>query len=324
MQCHELRHIADSYLGDELLVETNHEIISHLESCAACRGELAARRVLRARLRQAILNAPELQMRPEFAASLRAQVRGNANRKNLFGAFNVRPAWLAAAACLVIAGAFALRTIQNRHDPATPSRQIADLGQKSSSEKEAKFQPTPAVDADVAVRASLAGMTKGAAGDHRNCAVEFRLARQPIALEEAAKKYDQAYVGLTDAVMQGGREFAEQTTLVKAHSCVFENRRFGHIILKHQGRLVSVLVTALDGAKGVPAGLIDSANEVNGIVAACGQVGEYQVSCFRTGGHAVFVVSDLSEKENLKLARALAPLLYEHMASAEMKAAGEV
>ena len=31
MQCREFRDIADSYLGNELIVETNHEVISHLE-----------------------------------------------------------------------------------------------------------------------------------------------------------------------------------------------------------------------------------------------------------------------------------------------------
>ena len=44
MQCCDLREVADSYLSDELLVETNHEVIVHLEACADCHRELSARR----------------------------------------------------------------------------------------------------------------------------------------------------------------------------------------------------------------------------------------------------------------------------------------
>lgn len=321
MQCHELRRMADSYLGDELLVETNHEVLAHLESCAACRSELAARRELRARLRQAILNAPEMQMRPEFAAKLRAQVRANANKKKFFGMFDARTAWLTAAACLVIAWAFGMRAIQNSYPPASASRQTIDLRPESSSAKDTELQPTPAIDAEVAVRARLAVMTEAAAGDHRNCAVRFRLAQQPIELNVAGKEYDRAYTDLTNAVMRGGGEFAGQLTLVKAHSCVFENRRFGHIILKHQGRLVSVLVTELvagpDQSSDLSAESTEFSKGTEPIVATCSKVDGYQVACFNTGGHAVFVVSDLSEEENMTVARRLATPVYKHVARAE-------
>src|SRR5260370_2073562 len=74
MQCREFREIADSYLGNELIVETNHEVISHLEHCAECRRELAARRELRSQLREAFIKAPEHQMRPEFAQRLSTQL----------------------------------------------------------------------------------------------------------------------------------------------------------------------------------------------------------------------------------------------------------
>jgi predicted anti-sigma-YlaC factor YlaD len=47
MQCREFREIADSYLSNELMVETNHGVIAHLEQCAECRQELKARRELR-------------------------------------------------------------------------------------------------------------------------------------------------------------------------------------------------------------------------------------------------------------------------------------
>src|SRR6185369_4093773 len=75
VRCHDFQELADSYLSDELLVETNHDVIRHLETCADCRRELAARRNLRDKLRSGFESAPDLQMRKEFEARLTTQLR---------------------------------------------------------------------------------------------------------------------------------------------------------------------------------------------------------------------------------------------------------
>lgn len=87
MQCREFREIACSFLDDELLVETNHEVIRHLETCASCRRELTARRELRHKLRAAITRAPEVRMSDEFVNRLRTQLHGQTRRGRLFGGF---------------------------------------------------------------------------------------------------------------------------------------------------------------------------------------------------------------------------------------------
>lgn len=45
--CQPLRELLDSYLSGELLVETNHELLRHLDRCAECSAELERRRRLR-------------------------------------------------------------------------------------------------------------------------------------------------------------------------------------------------------------------------------------------------------------------------------------
>ena len=42
MECRDVREMADSFLGEELLTETNHEILRHLETCPVCRAELGS------------------------------------------------------------------------------------------------------------------------------------------------------------------------------------------------------------------------------------------------------------------------------------------
>ena len=87
MQCHDFRDIACLFLDDELLVETNHEVIRHLESCAGCRRELAARRNIRVKLRAAISSAPELQMTETFVERLRLELQSQTHWRKFFGAF---------------------------------------------------------------------------------------------------------------------------------------------------------------------------------------------------------------------------------------------
>jgi len=64
MECRDVREMADSFLGDELLTETNHEILRHLESCPVCRADLASRRELREGVRRAFQRAPDLSPSP--------------------------------------------------------------------------------------------------------------------------------------------------------------------------------------------------------------------------------------------------------------------
>ena len=77
MNCKDFREIADSYLSDELLVETNHDVLRHLENCADCRCELAARRDLRERLREAVHSAPQSRINANFAVKLKNDLREN-------------------------------------------------------------------------------------------------------------------------------------------------------------------------------------------------------------------------------------------------------
>lgn len=317
MQCRDFREVADSYLSDELLVETNHDVIAHLEACADCRRELAARRELRSTLRASFAHAEELRMREEFAARLRTQLRATAMGTATSPATRSR-AWLAIAACLLVAATFGLVAMWQRQRVRTPSPQIAgDLPNSNDAGAKPTAAPPRSADTGGEVNVVLAGLSEAAVGDHRDCAVKFRLPEEPIDLEEAGRKYDRAYLGLTKAVRTRGDESFNDVELIEAHSCDFEGHRFAHIVFRHRGRLVSLLVTRLERPSGSPAKQAPTENDPRGQVIACSQVGGYQTSCFQTARHAVFVVSDLSEAENLALARRLARPVYEHIARAE-------
>src|SRR6266481_6248623 len=252
MRCREFRDIADSYLGNELIVETNHEVISHLEHCSECRRELAARRELRSQLREAFIKAPENQMSEEFGQRLSARLHEQAfgrsvtplPRRGWHPAVTLRrTSWLALAACLVLAVGFGLVLVRQRMLEQSSQQGRQDLAGR---------QPTPSYPAQlnpgIPVSIVKTELARDAAGDHRDCAVHFRLAEKPIDLEVAGRKYDPVYVNLTKAVLSQG-SIPLDAEFVEAHSCVFEGRRFAHIILRYHGHLVSFLVTEMGDSK---------------------------------------------------------------------------
>ena len=270
MQCRDFRELADSYLSDELLVETNHDVIRHLETCPDCRRELAARRELRSKLRAGFENAPDLQMSEEFAGRLTAQLRDAGFSRARFSSTR----YLAIAASLLIVAALGFIVMQQRWR-----------------------QQTAAV------------LTASVVGDHRDCALNHRLEERPIDLHEAGRKYDSAYINLVSAVMPDGK-LPAGAEFVDAHSCVFKGRRFGHVILRYRSELVSVLVTNIEpqdhnSSKGVKEAVAEA------------QMDGFQLAHFETARHAVYVVSGLSDAENLSIAQAIEPSVARHIKDAE-------
>jgi len=320
MQCREFREIADSYLSNELMVETNHGVIAHLEQCAECRQELKARRELRGKLREAFIKAPENQVLPEFVARLSTQLHDYSLDKS--GAPLVSPrrsqrsmtrtqtTWLALAACLLLAMGLGLVVVRKRLVESKAPREIAVSKPKTND--------APELNPGLPVSIVKTELAKSAVGDHRDCAIKFRLAEKPIDLEVAGQKYDPVYINLTKAVLSQQGAAPLDAQFVEAHSCVFEGRRFAHIVLKYHGQLVSFLVTDIEPTKDVQPESVRRAAEPQLIT--CSQFDGYTVSWFETARHAVFIVSDLPEGDNLALARALAPSVFAHIMRTENEA----
>src|SRR5262249_56670956 len=82
MDCRNFKEMLDSFLSGELLVETNHSVLRHVELCAACRAELAARRQLRDWLRSACLKET---MSADGYARLHERLRAEARRGGMAG-----------------------------------------------------------------------------------------------------------------------------------------------------------------------------------------------------------------------------------------------
>jgi anti-sigma factor RsiW len=257
MECRDVRELADSFLSEQLLVETTHDILRHLAQCPSCREEIDSRRRLRTALRGAFERSPDLRAAPEFLASIGQRVHEQQSRRR--SAWTWRPMMAIAASLLLVT--------------------------------------TVALGGREWLGASL---LHAAVGDHQNCAIRFTLKEKPISLEEAAQRFDPAYLSLIALAPSPARLSNGELTVLERHSCVYDRRRFAHIVLRYRGTLVSVLVTP-DRLARVPSEL-----------AADGT----SVSSFRVGRFAAFVVSSASDAETREIAAAVAGPLKNALAGA--------
>ena len=211
MECRDVREMADSFLAEELLTETNHEILRHLETCPLCREDLEARRALRAAVQRAFYSVRDFAPSDDFMTRLRTTLEDASHKVPARRRIRFQTWWtLAATVLLVVALGLAYRGRD----------WIATTG----------------------------ALARAAVGDHLNCALHFRLAEKPITLEEAARRYDVAYRVLETLPPNDVTTGVGTAHVLERHSCVYGGRRFAHIVLDYRGTRVSLLVTAVDGS----------------------------------------------------------------------------
>jgi len=269
MNCRDVRAVADSFLTEEWLTETNHDVLQHLDSCVTCRTEIDARRRLRTALRTSFDRATELQPPVGFADRLRDQLREASVHRHRRSTF---PRWFALAAGVVLATALAAAVVLNR-----------------------SMAPADA-------------MARDAIGDHRNCALKYRLVRTPVPLEEAAQRFDSAYRLLLSAPPDDMSTPGGLVRVIDRHSCAYGARRFGHVVMQYRDRVVSLLVTAKDGATGVESG--DAIPQVIGR-----PMDGLSVVAVNGTRHAILLVGDLGGTELTQLSRIVSLPLAERVGS---------
>lgn len=250
MECREVRQLAEAFVSEQLLVETTHAIVAHLERCPACRADVAGLRRLKAAGQSAFANTPDLAPRPEFLSLLTVRLQ-QARGKHP----SAWTGWLAMAASLML---------------------VAGLG--------------------FGVRewsmSNLSTLLHAAVGDHRFCALDFKLSERPITLEEAARRFDAVNRRLENIEPSTTTLSGGPLRILERHSCVFDGRRFAHIVLGYQGQAVSLLVTADDGMWAMPASLPVTDG--------------FHATALRGSGHVAFVVSALGDDAVHEVAAAMA------------------
>uniref|UniRef100_Q022I2 Putative transmembrane anti-sigma factor n=1 Tax=Solibacter usitatus (strain Ellin6076) TaxID=234267 RepID=Q022I2_SOLUE len=269
--CEKTRRYMDAYLSNELLVETTHDVLRHLESCPACTAELEIRTRLRSRLKAAVQahTAP-----PHLPALVRKKLHNNQPAR--------WPFYAVAAAAMVIVTTVWLRP------GVTLAPDIADrAGQATYIQK---------------VSAPLAQVFKPGLGDHVHCAFFRRYPPNPPDLHEMETKLGEEYKALLPLM---GPAVPEGYRLVMAHQCTYAGRHFIHLTMRKGSDVISLIITRKNPDETFRT--LSPAADAAGIPLYQASAANYQVAGFESGNYLIYVVSDLKGAANLEIATALAP-----------------
>jgi hypothetical protein len=279
--CERIRRYLDSYISNELLVETNHEVLRHLQSCPACSAELEARTRLKRRLKAAVQGTAV----PEgLEVRVRLHVRGQGSGPALEWRH-----WAVAAALLIAcAAAVVLRPWDRMPDLADRRGQDAFIQRVSQS---------------------IASVLRAGLGDHIHCAVFRRYPKDPPPLEQMAQSMGPTYKPLVPLVKASiGSEYR----MIMAHQCGYGSRRFVHITLRRGSNLISLVVTRKKAGESLAS--MTPATRPAGIPVYQAAASRYEVAAFETDQYLAFVISDLSDQKNLQVAHQLAPAVHAFLA----------
>jgi anti-sigma factor (TIGR02949 family) len=288
--CEKTRKYLDAYVSNELTVETNHEILRHLEGCPACAAEVDSRASLRSRLKAAV-NAQSVP--PELQVRIRGHIQSSRSRSWVdIGWLRAGwPRWAGAMAALVIA---------------------AGLWVDHSSERMPPLSDRPAQKTYInRVSANLAAVLKVGLGDHIHCSIFRKYPKDPPPVEKMEGDLGPAYAGLLPAVRAA---VPEGYKLIMAHQCSYAGRKFVHLTFEKDGGLLSLVVAHKQSGESLD-GLAPAA-EPSGVRIYQSAAGRYQVAGFEAGNFFAYVVSELNQNKNLQIAATVAPGVHDFLMKA--------
>ncbi|HKA17063.1 MAG TPA: zf-HC2 domain-containing protein [Blastocatellia bacterium] len=276
-ECKRVRSYLDSYLSNELMVETNLEVLKHLENCADCSRELDDRERIKTQLKRAVLNV-------QAPAALQDRIRSDIRRPRRLN-FNLTQSWiLAAAAVIVLAvglGIFFRPGGGSGGSNAKPLSVIAEVAPN-----------------DVAGQILKVGFD-----DHVFCAIDHGMASKHFSSEEMSEKLGPKYQGLVELVKE---KMPQGFEIVVGHRCHYKTREFIHVIARRQGEVVSLILTQKIG-EAFPAESVSAVMNAAGVPVHEASWSDIQVAGLETSNYLVFVISNETRKENEQIASSLMP-----------------
>ena len=283
--CARIRRYVDSYINNELLVETNHEVLRHLETCPACAAEVESSTRIKARLKSAVQgqSVPE-----DLQTRVRAALRDDSRTSIAW------TRWASAAAAVLVVAAGLWVELPRWTRPPLPS--LADRhGQDVFIQK---------------VSASLSAVLKVGLGDHIHCSIFRKYPKDPPSVEEMAQKLGPAYQDLVPLVKA---RVPEEYRIILAHQCGYQGRRFVHLTLTNGSSLLSLVITRKQPGESMQA--LTVSDHASGVAVYQTAAQNYDVAGFETDQFLAYVVSDLGAQQNLQIAYALAPSVHQFLAA---------
>jgi anti-sigma factor (TIGR02949 family) len=270
--CEKILRYLDSYISGELLVETNHEVLQHLEQCPACSQEMENR----VRVRNSLRNAVREEAVPvDLEQKVRRRIHDSQPARLWRMGFSLR--WMSAVAALVALSAGAWIAL---HKQQTQNEYIATLS------------------------ARLPGILQVGLRDHIHCAVFRKYPKNPPTFAQMAESMGPQYAGLVPLVKE---KVSDGYRIILAHRCSFQGRNYIHMVLKGTSALVSLVITKKNSGESLANVQLAPVLQAVGVPLYRGGAEPFQVAGFETPAYLAFLISDLAEENNIQLAATLAP-----------------
>ncbi len=268
--CERFRKRLDAYLSNELTLETNLNVLRHLERCPRCTEELETKQRVKNALKRAMdrQEPAPVDLQQKILKEIRHQTR-----RNYW--------WLAVAATVVLSvGAFGLlRWLNTRH----ASEGFIQIG------------------GNELISPNNAEMLKIGVGDHIHCALHRDFSAGPHSFERMSHDLGPEYIGLAPSVKE---RVPQDYTLMVGHRCDFKGRNFVHLILTNQKTILSVILTKKNGEAFDKGALATVLQESAGSLYRA-RLQDQEVVGFETRDYLAYVVSGLPQEEHLQLASSL-------------------
>jgi hypothetical protein len=289
--CDKYRRSFDAYLDNELLVETNQDVLQHLNSCTECARILEGR----ARTKQLVRDAvTKEEAPPELVTALRSRLR---SERPSFFAFNAVRWTMAAAAVLLLAivGVGSLQWVRT-----------GQLGDNDG------VFPTLTVRVRELLRVGL--------NDHVHCAVLLQRWKQFVSFDEMKASTGPRSLGpeFIDLVPAVEAKLGPEYKLIQGHRCVTNDRRYVHLILTGKnGAIVSLVITEKNKESFSQSDAVAVVRS-SGIPIYRDRQGILEVAGFESDKYFAYVVSNLDRTQNLNVASVMAPIVYNHLHKLEL------
>lgn len=143
--------------------------------------------------------------------------------------------------------------------------------------------------------------------NHINCALGDHYPDTPPSNETMAEELGPDYRSLLPAVAEQARQ--QGLTIREAHHCEWSGRRFTHLILKSEKRLVSVILTKKREGEAFPRFEILAKMKADGLPVYTASEPRFEIAGYESGSHLAYVASNLPAADNLRMLAQLTPAI---------------
>ena len=161
----------------------------------------------------------------------------------------------------------------------------------------------------------IATLMRVGLGDHLHCSVFRKFPKNPPSIDALTESMGAEYRELIPIVR---KQVSEDYRLMLAHQCRYNGRKFVHLSLQSDSRLLSLVIARKGDGESFKIENMAPSLAQAGIPFYRAGVQRFEIAAFESRDHLVYFVSDLPQQQNMEMMLALAPQVQEFLHKLEI------